>query len=259
MVRESIAEEEMQMKEKEKVHFINPFRLISPRLDSDLSRLHELLSAPPADISTLEEGLLVMCSKLIELSNTLYKSFVIADEKKFSRSKVLAEEVHNEEKTLTAHLVHLPSASPALLRALILFPGRLERVGDLLESVLNVSIIRDRDGIPISDAAMAELKQLFDVFTEMLSTLRDVLATCDKRLLEHMVALHGHLAQMTLDFASTHEQRLMKGICSPSASSLYLDLLDSVRNANRHIRSITEGLIKIAASAEMVEELRADR
>jgi phosphate:Na+ symporter len=247
------------MREKEKVHFINPFRLISPRLDTDLGRLHELLGAPPADVSTLEEGLLVMCSKLIELSSTLYKSFLVADDEKFNRGKVLAEEVHDEEKSLTAHLVHLPSASPSVLKALILFPARLERVGDLLESVLSVSMIKAREGIPFSDRAMIELKQLFKVFKEMLSNLRDVLATCDRQLLDHMVSLHGQLAQMTLDFAYAHEDRLIEGTCSPRASSLYIDVLDSVRNANRHIRSITEALIKVASSEEMVRELRADR
>ena len=246
------------MKEKKKVHFIDPFRFINPRLDSDLSRLHELLGASPAKIETLQEGLWVMCSKLLELSDTLYKSFVLPDEKKFSRGKVLAEEVHDEEKTLTAHLVRSPSDSTALLKELILFPGRLERVGDLLESVLKASMIKARDGIPFSENAMGELEQLFAVFTNMLSTLRDVLATCDRGSLDHLLSQHGLLAQMTLDFASAHEDRLIEGICSPRASSLYLDILDSVRNANRHLRSITEGLMRIACSAEMIGELRTE-
>ena len=244
---------------QENVHFIEPFHLINPRLDADVCMLHELLGAAPADIRTLEEGLWGMCSKLIELSNTLYKSFVLADEKKFSRCKVLAEEVHNLEKTLTPHLVHLPLASPAVLKVLVLFPARLERVGDLLESVLNVSIIKARDGIPFREKAMSELRQLFGVLTEMLATLRDVLATCDKPLLDHMMALHRDLGQMTFDFAFAHEDRLIEGTCSPRASSLYLDILDSVRNANRHIRSITEGLTRIASSGEMVRELRSGR
>jgi len=241
------------MKQREKEHFINPFRLISPKLDSDLSRLHELLGAPPADISTLEEGLLVMCSKLIELSNTLYKSFILPDQEKFSRSRVLAEGIHNEEKELTAHLVHLPLASPEILRALILVPARLERVGDLLESVLNVSTIKARDGVSFSDKAMNELKQLFGVFTEILSILRDVLTTCDRVLLDRLLSRHEDLAQLTLDFALAHEDRLIEGTCSPKASSLYLDILDSVRNSNRHIRDITEIMIKVAASPDMVK------
>jgi Na+/phosphate symporter len=245
------------MKEKEKVHFFDPFRFINPKLDSDLSRLRELLGAPPAEIKTLQEGLWVMCSKLIELSNTLYKSSVLTDEKKFSLAKALAEEIHNQEKTLTTHLVQSPSDSQAVLKEFILFPGRLERVGDLLESVLNVNMIKARDGIPFSEQAMSELKQLCDVFTNMLSTLRDVLATCDAGLLDNLLSQHGRLAQMTLDFASAHEDRLIEGICSPRASSLYLDILDSVRNANRHIRSITEGLMRIASSPEMIRELRA--
>ena len=246
------------MKEKEKVRFIDPFRLINPKLDSDLSRLRELLSAPPTEIRTLQEGLWVMCSKLIELSNTLYKSLVLGDERMFRRGEILAEDVHNEERTLTPRLLRSPSGSSAVLKELILFPGRLERVGDLLESVLKASMIKHRDGIAFSENAMSELKQLFDVFTKLLSILRDVLATCDRGSLDHLLSQHGLLAQTTLDFATGHEDRLIEGSCSPRASSLYLDILDSVRNSNRNIRDITEGLIRIASSAEMVSELRAE-
>jgi len=247
------------MEMNENVHFIEPYHLISPKFDADYCRLHDLLGAQSMDIKTLEQGLWFMCSKLIDLSNILYKSFVLPDEKKFSEGKTLVEEIHDKETSLTAHLVHLPVTSPETLKVLILVPGRLERVGSLLESILNVSMLKARYGTLVTDSAMSELQQLFGVFTEMLATLRDAVTTCDKQLLDHMVALNAQLAQMILDFADAHEVRLMKGVCSPRASSLYLDILDSMRNANRHIRSITDGLMKIASSADTVNELRPDR
>lgn len=235
---------------KEKEFFFNPFRLISSKLDAEASRLKEHFEAPPPEVTCLEEGLLVMCSKLVDLSRTLYKTFLIAEPQNLERCKKLAAEIHNEEKILTGQLVHSTVASGKLLKSFILFPGRFERVGDLLESVINVSILKDRNGIPFSDKAMAELKQLFDLFASILENFRDVLMTRNKTILDHLMIQHGQLAQMTMDFALAHEDRLIEGLCSPKASSLYMDILDSMRSANRQIREMTENLIKVSDTPE---------
>ena len=56
------------------------------------------------------------------------------------------------------------------------------------------------------------------------------------------------LTQLTLDYALTHEDRLLEGLCSPKASSLYLDLLDSLRGANTHLMPLCDRMIKLAES-----------
>jgi len=67
--------------------------------------------------------------------------------------------------------------------------------------------------------------------------------------LDRLMELHNQLAQMTIDFALSHEDRLIEGLCSPKASSLYLDILDSIKNTNRNVRSMTESLINIATNS----------
>ncbi|MFH1115509.1 MAG: hypothetical protein V1792_16495 [Pseudomonadota bacterium] len=235
---------------KDKNVFFNPFRLISPTLDSEASRIEELYETPPTDVTCLEEGLLVMCSKLIEMTDCVRKSLIVTDQGKMAKCEMLGKEIHDEEKGLTGDLVCYPDTKGDVLKAIVLFPGRLERVGDLIESILNVSRIKSRDGIPFSDKALKELTELFSLFTEALRTFRDVLLNRNQTVLEALLKQQDKLAQMTIDFGLAHEDRLLEGLCSPKASSLYLDILDSVKNANAHIKDMSEILLRLANSPQ---------
>jgi len=235
---------------KEKHIFFNPFRIISPKLNAEASRLAELFESPPPDITCLEEGLLVMISKLIEMNRLLRKCLIIFDPAKAERCESLGRQIHDEEKTLTGDIVCSPTTTGAILKALVLFPGRLERAGDLLESILNVARIKSRDAIPFSDKANAELNELFDLMNDMLKDFRDLIATRNRDILGHFRAEQKKIAQLTVDFALAHEDRLLGGMCAPVASSLYLDILDSIKSANQSVSALTESLAQLAESGQ---------
>jgi Na+/phosphate symporter len=231
---------------KEKQVFFNPFRIISPKLNAEASRLDEIYESTPAEVTCLEEGLLVMISKLKEIAGLIYKCLIIADPVKLERCEILVREVRQEEKGLTGDLVCSPTTTGDILKTVILFPGRLERAGDLLKSMVNVAKIKAGEGIPFSDKALEELTQLFDLLTTILSSFGDLLITRNRSLADHLLGEQKRLAQMTVDFALTHEDRLIEGLCSPKASSLYLDILDSVKSVSAHIKEMTESLLRIA-------------
>ncbi len=235
---------------KEKQIFFNPFRIISPKLNAEASRLTELFESPPPDITCLEEGLLVMISKLIEMNRLLRKTLIIFDPVKAEECENLGRQIHEEEKTLTGDIVCSPTTTGPILKALVLFPGRLERVGDFLESILNVARIKARDGIPFSDKANAELTELFDLMNEMLKNFRDLIATRNRDLLDHVRAQQKKIGQIVIDFGLAHEDRLLVGVCTPVASSLYLDILDSIKSANQSVSALTENLAQLAESGQ---------
>jgi phosphate:Na+ symporter len=145
----------------------------------------------------------------------------------------------------------MESSSLFQIPALILFPGKLERIGDFLESVANCAQIRARDGIPFSDKAMAELKELFESFIALLQRFSEAILNPDKEILKDILNKEQALAQMAVDFALAHEERLIDGTCVPKASSLYLDILDSVKNSGDHIRSMAESLLRMMESPEI--------
>jgi len=233
---------------REKEVFFNPFRLISPKLDAEASRLTEHFESPPSEVSCLEEGLLVMISKLVELNNLVHKSLIIFDPAKATKSEGLAQEIHNEEKSLTGDIVCSPATTGAVLKALVLFPGRLERVGDFLESLLKVARTKTRDGVDFSDKADEELNELFDQMNNMLKNFRDLIVTRNRDLLEHVRSQQKKISQLTIDFALAHEDRLLAGLCSAQASSLYLEILDSIKAANENLSALTNALAKLAES-----------
>jgi len=231
--------------------FFNPSRLISPRLDAEASRLKEMFEAPPEEVTTLEEGLLIMTAKLVELTNLIRKALIMSVPEKLDECVRLAKEIHEEEKDLTGDLVHRPSETTGdLLKIVVLFPGRLERIGDLLESIINVIRIKARDGVPFSDKAMVELGELFGLFSEMLTNFRDALLTRNRTLLEKIVQQSHRIGEIVIEASLAHEDRLIEGVCSPKASSLFLDILDSVRQGASHTRQMAEALLKITVTHE---------
>jgi Na+/phosphate symporter len=91
---------------------------------------------------------------------------------------------------------------------------------------------------------------LFDAFTEMLVDFRDVLLTRNRALLERIVTQAERAGELSVEFALTHEDRLLEGLCSPFASSLFLDILDSIKQAAIHLRQMSEALLKITVTHE---------
>lgn len=235
---------------KEKRLFANPFRIISPKLNAEAIRHHESHAVNAAEMTCLEEGLLIMLDKLIQMTSLMRKSLIELDQEKVLKFRILAQEIHEQEKGLTGDLVCSPTTRGEILRALVLFPGHIERIGDMLERIINVASIKARDGLFFSDKAHEELAQLHKTFLDILSNFRTVLVIRDKELLDYVISEGARFHQMTLDFALAHENRLLNGSCIPKASSLYLDILDSAKVANKHIMDMCRALAQLADSMQ---------
>ncbi|MEW6112017.1 MAG: hypothetical protein AB1664_07795 [Thermodesulfobacteriota bacterium] len=229
---------------KEKGIFANPFRMMSPRLDTEVTRLEDYYKKPYAESVSLEEGLLIMISKEIELTRILSKCVVTCPEAQAQQCQALAEEVRRQEKVLTKDLVS-SKVRGELLKGVIRFPYRLERIGDLLEGILRCCRTKTRDHIPFSEKAHAELDQLFAVLLDMMANLRDAFRTPNKILLEHILSQGDKLRQMVEDFKITHWDRLEGGYCAVEASPVYRDILDSFRLINEYLEKMAKTLLDL--------------
>jgi Na+/phosphate symporter len=229
---------------KDKRFFVNPFRMISRKLDNEAFRIEELHEKAFSESMSIEEGLLVMISKIIEEMRLLSKCVLTGSQSLMSAAEVLGHEVHEEEKVLTKKLLDA-KLKVELLKGVIRFPFRLERIGDMLGNMLNCCSLKARDGIPFSDKAQAELEQLFSMATDMLMNLRDVFVVPNRTLIEHILAQGGKLAQMLLEFRLNHWERLEAGYCAPQASSLYLDILDSFTAINEYVEKMCRAFLDL--------------
>ncbi len=117
-------------------HGFNPFSVLTPKLDIESLRLEELHEKPVSETIPPQEVLLTMIGKLIQMTRLLSGCMRSGSDLELNDCVILAKEVHRQEKLLTQKLLEA-GLSRDRLRALIRFPFRLERIGDMLESILN--------------------------------------------------------------------------------------------------------------------------
>ena len=230
---------------KDKRVFFNPVRMLSPKLDSEAIKLEELYQHPVSESFTLEEGLLVMLSKLVEMTRLLRVGFQNDSQDGIKNCEALADEVHQQEKLLTGNLACTITDYPDMCRAVILFPGQLERIGDYLESILNCCKIKTRESIPLNDRNINEVGEAMGAIQKLLSDLRDVIIAPNRHLIQHVISQAEALDQKCQEMQLSHVDRLLEGSTAPKASSLYLDILESIQSIKRHIKEMAKSIQSI--------------
>ena len=235
---------------KDKRIFFNPLRMISPKLDSEATRLEELHQQPVSAAFTFEEGLLVMLSKLIEMIRLTREAYVTNCANDLNVGRQLADQVDQQEKLLLTDLACGKSVPPELCKTFVMFPSHLGRVGDYSERILNCCDIKCSDGLNFSDMANQEVDQTFTLMLDMMVNFRDTLIAPNKFLLEHVISQAKELDQMCQDWQLAHVERLLDGSCAPRASSVYLDMLESTQSLGRHIKEIAQKMHSFVKESE---------
>lgn len=86
------------------------------------------------------------------------------------------------------------------------------------------------DGILYSEKAATELKIIFENILQYEKDLKDYLVTGNITLKNHLLTFGTEIFNLTLHFATEHENRLIRGICIPKASISFVKILESQRN-----------------------------
>ncbi len=232
---------------KDKGVFFNPFRMLSPKLDSEALRIERLHEEPVSESVTLEKGLLMMISKIIEATRILSKLAAICPDEEAATCEALLNEVRQQEKMLTMRMVGA-EMEPGLRKSLIRFPFRMERIGDALSRILNCFRVKTRDGIPFTDVAFKECDEMFRTMADTMTNLRDAIVTPNKVLLDHIMSQGKNLVQMVEDFKLDHWERLEAGFCAPQASTMYRDILDSIKTADDYLVKMSAAMLEMDAA-----------
>jgi len=226
--------------------FFNPFRMVGPELKVEALRLDEIHNQPVPETISLQEGLMVMSGKIIEIIRLLSKCIVSDSQKQMGTCESLTMDVRRQDEVLTAGLASLDSKAD-FLKGIIRFPDGLERISVMLEHILTCCRNKARNGVPFSEKAYRELDQLFAFLLDMMVNLHDAFDTPNKILLEHIISRGKKLSQMLLDFKSAHRGRLEAGFCAPHASTVYLDILESMTTINECLTSVCVTFLELGA------------
>jgi Na+/phosphate symporter len=231
---------------------LNPFRMLSPNLDHEIEHFEELHQRPVSEEITLGEGLLVMISKVIEMCRLLSESVFTGSRSQMDKCEALAHDVDQQENVLTRQLIE-SDLEGDLLKGLIRFPYRLERIGDMLESILNCCRIKARFGLPFSDDAYREIDELFTSLIKMMTNLRDAFILPNEVVLEAILSEGKKVSWTVEECVVAHWMRLEAGLSAVEASSMYRDILDSMKLINEYLVKMATTLGEVASHASASE------
>jgi Na+/phosphate symporter len=90
--------------------------------------------------------------------------------------------------------------------------------------------------------AIGELHTPFAKAIELLECARDVIATQNRILIRYVLTAGQRYGEMVNEYALSHQQRLIEGLCLPKASSVFVALLDYLKGIASHVCQIADKL-----------------
>lgn len=185
-----------------------------------------------------------MCQKVLDMLHLARDAFRRQNPQRLARAADLGREIHQREKELTERIpARLAGQSGTSIEAEISFlPMHLERIGDNVEFLVRAIRRTIEDGVPFSERAINEIDTLFEKVIELMECMRDAIGTENKVLIRHIIEEGPRFERLLSEFAEFHQERLIKNLCSPKSSSIYLAILDYLKGIEEHIRQMARSL-----------------
>jgi Na+/phosphate symporter len=124
------------------------------------------------------------------------------------------------------------------MKQYILVPQHILRIAENIDSMAEMTAMKIKENILFSERAITEGAFLLQRLKEIIMSANDLLF-CENTLLNSYVEeSEANLVKTCIEYATLHEERLIEGLCQPVSSSIYIAMLDCIRNIAWHAKEI---------------------
>lgn len=200
------------------------------------------MSLPELTPETLRNSAVEMCVHATEMLRLARDAFRHYSAGTLQDLADIARHLHHHEKRLTDHVAMQLRARPASLGSaepLAFLPAALERIGDSVEALARCIGVLHRDDIPLSERGHLEILNLFGRSIELLERVTASIRRSGSETVGSIREAGEGFQAYCDEIALYHQDRLIRGVCKPRASSVFLSMLDSFREIERYVRRMT--------------------
>ncbi len=203
--------------------------------------------APELDdeLKALADTLVQMCYKAADILSDSIDGFSKHNIKLVNEAEKKGKELHYEEADIVAKLVAKAKVTSSTklkkyISGLITVGSHIELMEDNVLSLLSTIRTKIEESMLFSDKAVDELNFLFKNTKGILKSTADALVTQNRILGKQILIEEEAIRQKACDYETVHEDRMISGVCVPKASKLYIDMVNSIREINWHVRQVLE-------------------
>ncbi|MCD6406741.1 Na/Pi cotransporter family protein [Candidatus Aerophobetes bacterium] len=215
-----------------------------PKVDRGVLFLEEkLLHTPPIAIGQAKKETMRMANIVKSMLENSEKA-LLTMERKFVLPVLKNEETVDElDNAIESYLTKISNLSLSQSQSreiaiLIHSISDIERVADHAHNIAELAEYMKKEKIVFSKNALEELKGMFDAARESYIKAIDVLSTKDENLARKVLDLEVTVDHMQRELEKNHFERLKKGICSPEAGPIYLDIIRNLERISDHAHNI---------------------
>jgi phosphate:Na+ symporter len=119
----------------------------------------------------------------------------------------------------------------------------IERVGDHTENIIELLELRMTRKAPLSEKALGELNEMFQLTLETLNDALQSLSENNVNLATGVLAKEVRIDKMEKDYRKTHIMRLNEGSCTGDAGILYVDIISNLERIGDHSVNIAQAVL----------------
>ena len=187
-----------------------------------------------------------VCKALDQLSHNTEKMATKAFEgllkhnrKMLDEAQAIGERVEQESRQLTQMVLASKDESKFLDSATIVeVSSELQKIRYSIDKMVSSIRTKVDEGVLFSDKAILELKDIFAIAIDGLRNVHDLILTKNLVIVNHVVLEVETYDEVAGKYAEEHQDRLIKGICLPKSSLIYLLILESLKDILWYIRTI---------------------
>jgi len=182
-----------------------------------------------------------MITDAVECIFILQNAYIYHNVKFINECKIKIAAMKKSGSSLTGDMEQTVRDNPDM-KPYAPIPAHLSIIVNHLEKLSECIDKKNRENILFSDKAVKETIFLLQRLTEILNPTADIVLARNTFLSMYVEESQAGVGKMATEYATLHEERLIKGVCVPVASSLYINMLDAIKSIAWHAKEITIGL-----------------
>lgn len=197
------------------------------------------------DINEIRAETISMGDRVYEMIALIEKGFMENKSAFLTEAMEKEGQINEMEKTLTSEILGLSKVSKGQkageeLAALQQMVETFERMGDEAAGLVERIEIKVAEGLLFSETGVAQFNETYDAMKKSVEMMRDFLKKRDAGLKERVINNGFHVKALVERFRKEHSERLVKGLCTPMAGSMFFDMLDFTGNLARHSSNVVK-------------------
>jgi len=229
------------------VIFLSP----KPKEVEDIFRLPNLgdrfIDSPIAALAKARSEIIRMSKTAIDTFKSTLRRIEDRDYKKLSRWKRIENFLDSTQREITAYLTKIyqndltePEAKE--ISSLMRMTNNIERIGDSVENIAQVTEIIIENEVPFTSTAMADIKKISGKVLDFLNHVTAGIKSHDKDFMERAIQLENDIDSMRENMRQDHIKRLRRGECKIDPGLVYIDLLSNFEKIGDYCFNIAQAV-----------------